>query len=105
MRTVKIFLKTAACLFIVAILITFTRVPAISQPELSPDPSADKTLSPYFFVKSDDPALDRLPLKSTSAEVAISGVIADIKVTQVYRNEGKKALEAIYIFPASTKAG
>lgn len=104
MRTVKIFLKTATCLIIAAVLITLSRVPAISQPELSPDPSADKTLSPYFFVKSDDPALDRLPLKATSAEVAISGVIADVRVSQEYRNEGRKALEAIYIFPASTRA-
>jgi len=34
----------------------------------------------------------------------IAGVIADITVTQVYKNEGQKALEAIYVFPASTKA-
>ncbi|MFC1884124.1 VIT domain-containing protein [Thermodesulfobacteriota bacterium] len=64
----------------------------------------DKTLSPYFFVKSDDPEIDRLPLKSTSADVNISGVIADVVVTQVYKNEGNRPLEAIYIFPASTKA-
>ena len=64
----------------------------------------DKTLSPYFFVKSDDTSTDQLPLKSTSADVTISGVIADVKVTQVYKNDGKKALEAIYIFPASTRA-
>lgn len=73
---------------------------------LSPDSreSDDKTLSPYFFVKSDDPDTDRLPLKSTSAEVNIAGVIADVKVAQVYKNEGKKPIEAIYIFPASTRA-
>ncbi len=65
---------------------------------------ADKTLSPYFFVKSDDPEVDRLPLKSTSVKVNISGVIADVVVTQVYQNEGKKPLEAVYIFPASTRA-
>jgi Ca-activated chloride channel homolog len=65
---------------------------------------ADKTLSPYFFIQSDDPALDQLPLKSTSADVNIAGVIADVRVTQVYKNEGKKTLEAIYIFPASTRA-
>ena len=69
-----------------------------------PEDSGDRTLSPYFFVKSDDPAVDQLPLKSTSAAAAISGVIADVKVTQVYKNEGKKPLEAIYIFPASTRA-
>ncbi len=65
---------------------------------------ADKTLSPYFLVKSDDPNTDQLPLKSTSAKVGIAGVIADVTVTQVYKNEGKKALEAIYVFPASTRA-
>jgi len=73
---------------------------------LVPHPSEgdDKTLSPYFFVKSDDPSVDQLPLKSTSAIVNISGVISDVQVTQVYKNEGKKAIEAIYIFPASTRA-
>ena len=65
---------------------------------------ANKTLSPYFFVKSDDPSVDQLPLRSTSAEVKVVGVIADVIVTQVYKNEGKTPLEAIYIFPASTRA-
>jgi len=64
----------------------------------------DKTLSPYFFVESDDPEVDRLPLYSTSADVKIRGVIADVTVTQVYQNTGKKPLEAIYIFPMSTRA-
>ncbi|MBN1832022.1 MAG: VWA domain-containing protein [Deltaproteobacteria bacterium] len=64
----------------------------------------EKTLSPYFLVKSDDPDVDQFPLKSTSARVSISGVIADVQVTQVYKNEGHKTLEAIYIFPASTRA-
>ncbi len=69
-----------------------------------PIESDDRTLSPYFFVKSDDPEIDRLPLKSTSAAVDISGVIADVQVTQVYQNRGKRPLEAIYVFPASTRA-
>ncbi|MEN6321648.1 MAG: VIT domain-containing protein [Syntrophaceae bacterium] len=69
-----------------------------------PTESEDRTLSPYFFVKSDDPGTDRLPLKSTSASVNISGVIADVQVTQVYKNEGRKPIEAIYVFPASTRA-
>lgn len=65
---------------------------------------ANRTLSPYFLVNSADPDTDRLPLKSTKAEVNISGVIADVKVIQVYKNEGKNPLEAIYVFPASTRA-
>ncbi|MEA1948238.1 MAG: VIT domain-containing protein, partial [Thermodesulfobacteriota bacterium] len=38
------------------------------------------------------------------AHVNISGVIADVTVTQVYKNEGNKPLEAVYVFPASTRA-
>ncbi|AMM24714.1 VIT and vWA domain-containing protein [Variovorax sp. PAMC 28711] len=63
-----------------------------------------KTESPYFFVKSDDPSTDRLPLKGTEVKVHISGVIADVTVTQRYRNEGSRAIEAKYVFPGSTKA-
>ena len=69
-----------------------------------PMEDANKTLSPYFFVKSDDPSVDQLPLKSTSADVRVVGVIADVIVTQAYRNEGQRPLEAIYVFPASTRA-
>ncbi|HJS05878.1 MAG TPA: VIT and VWA domain-containing protein [Variovorax sp.] len=63
-----------------------------------------KTESPYFFVKSDDPAVDALPLKSTEVDVKVSGVIADVTVTQTYRNEGTRAIEAKYVFPGSTRA-
>ncbi len=65
---------------------------------------ADLTLSPYFLVKSDDPSLDQMPLKATTAEVKVAGVIADVLVTQVYKNQGRKPLEAVYVFPASTRA-
>ncbi|MBF0608322.1 MAG: VWA domain-containing protein [Magnetococcales bacterium] len=64
----------------------------------------DKTLSPFFFVKSDSPDTDHFSLKSTTVEANVVGVIADVKVTQVYRNDGKRTLETIYIFPASTRA-
>ena len=75
---------------------------AAAQPADTPD--QDKTLSPYFFVQSDDPSTDRLPLLKTGAEVNIAGVIADVRVTQVYKNDGKRPIEAIYTFPASTRA-
>lgn len=65
---------------------------------------ADKTLSPYFFVKSNDPTVDRLPLKATVVKANITGVIADVVVTQHYRNEGTLPLEARYVFPASSHA-
>lgn len=72
---------------------------------LAEEPAADKTLSPYFLVNSADSTVRAsLPLRSTSASVKIAGVIAEVKVTQVYANTGKDAIEAIYVFPASTRA-
>lgn len=62
------------------------------------------TESPYFFIKGGDPDVDRLPLKSTKVDVRISGVIADVTVTQQYKNEGTRPIEAKYVFPGSTKA-
>jgi Ca-activated chloride channel family protein len=66
--------------------------------------SADKTLSPYFFVEGGDSAIDRLPLKDTRVDVAITGVIADVTVRQVYENLGTRPIHARYVFPASTRA-
>src|SRR6185503_2445392 len=63
----------------------------------------DKTLAPYFFVQG-DPSVDHLPLKNTSVEISVSGVIADVKVVQTYRNEGLRPINATYVFPASTRA-
>lgn len=63
----------------------------------------DKTLSPYFFVNG-DPAVDHLPLKDTNVDISVSGVIADVRVVQTYRNEGSRPINATYLFPASTRA-
>ncbi len=64
----------------------------------------DKTLSPYFVVKNGDASLDRFPLTETQAAARISGVIADVTVTQRYVNEGSRPINARYVFPASTRA-
>ena len=65
----------------------------------------DKTLSPYFKVIGENIGVDEsLPLQETSAQVEIAGVIADVKVRQVYQNRGESAIEAVYVFPGSTRA-
>ena len=66
--------------------------------------AAEPAESPYFFVQGAQPGVDALPLKSTDVRVDISGVIADVVVTQRYRNEGAVPIEAKYIFPGSTRA-
>ncbi len=64
----------------------------------------DKTLSPYFFVEGEDISMDSFFLKETDVRVNITGVIADVVVTQRYVNEGRQPINARYIFPASTRA-
>lgn len=85
---------TAVCLLLAAF--AFAAAAQESRDE-------DKTLSPYFFVKG-DPSVDHLPLKDTRVDIAVSGVIADVKVTQTYANEGLRPINATYVFPASTRA-
>lgn len=76
---------------------------AIISPFGNAQTPEDKTLAPYFFVQG-DPSVDHLPLKDTRVEIAVSGVIADVKVVQTYRNEGARPINATYVFPASTRA-
>jgi Ca-activated chloride channel homolog len=66
--------------------------------------TADRTLSPYLVVEHADPKLDRLPLQSTKVEIAVTNAIADVTVSQVYKNDGQRAIDARYVFPASTRA-
>ncbi|MGA9756708.1 MAG: VIT domain-containing protein [Desulfobaccales bacterium] len=102
---VKSFRTLGAVLaLLVSGLLTTAFVPGEKAGDYGPSGGADKTLAPYFVVLSDDPKVDALPLKSTRADVKIAGVVAEVKITQVYRNTGKKTLEAIYVFPGSTRA-
>jgi len=73
-------------------------------PAHAEDTDARVAESPYFHVHSDDPGLDALPLKATQVDVRIAGVIAAVTVTQHYRNEGQRPIEARYVFPGSTQS-
>src|SRR5215510_12017645 len=84
-------------LAVLAVAMMFTSALAQEQEQ------EDKTLAPYFVVKG-DPNVDQLPLKDTRVDISVSGVIADVKVRQIYRNEGSRPINASYVFPASTRA-
>ena len=84
---------------LLALAVALTPVVAQEQ-EKEPE---DKTLAPFFVVKG-DPNVDHLPLKDTRVDISVSGVIADVKVRQIYRNEGSRPINASYVFPASTRA-
>lgn len=63
----------------------------------------DKTLAPYFFIQGEDSSVEQFPLKETKVSTSINGTIAETYVTQTYANEGQQAINASYVFPASTK--
>ncbi len=74
------------------------------SPGVGAEADPERTLSPYFFIESEDASMDRFPLRSTEVEVDISGVIAEVTVRQRYTNDGNSPIHAKYIFPASTRA-
>ncbi len=80
--------------------------PTLARASAEAAPGADKTLSPYFVVEGADPAakLEAFPLEKTKVDVQITGVIAEVTVTQAYKNAGKKPINAQYVFQASTRA-
>lgn len=63
-----------------------------------------QSLSPYFLINSNSPDDAWMPLKKTDVAVNIAGVIADVCVNQIYINESENTLEAVYVFPGSTRA-
>src|SRR5689334_3521194 len=64
----------------------------------------EQTLAPYFRVAGGDSAGEVLPLERTHADVHVVGAMADVTVRQRYRNRGVRPIEAVYVFPASTRA-
>lgn len=92
------FLPRALCplLLLVGVLVLPYRAAAELRQE--------RTLAPYFALPTATEGVDALPLKASTAVVDIVGVIADVKVTQTYQNTGPRPLEAVYVFPGSTRA-
>jgi Ca-activated chloride channel family protein len=93
-----------SCKYTQWVLLALGMLLVLCGPALADDDDAEKAQSPYFFVKSAEPDLDQLPLKSTRVTAQISGVIANVTVLQHYRNEGQRPIEARYVFPGSTGA-
>ena len=68
--------------------------------------AAEASSAPYFQIvgNADERPHESLPLKSSAAKVSIDGTIARVRLTQRYANSGSVPIEAIYVFPASTRA-
>jgi Ca-activated chloride channel family protein len=84
------------------LLLAALLLPLVASAEPEPEPAADRARSPYFHVPGGEG--EALPLEATRAEVAVAGPIAHVTVRQTFRNRGARPLEAVYVFPASTRA-
>ena len=62
------------------------------------------TDAPHFEIVGSTDTAAAFPLKSTQVRASIAGVIAEVELTQTYANTGKQAIEAVYVFPGSTRA-
>ncbi|MCI8950621.1 MAG: VWA domain-containing protein [Lachnospiraceae bacterium] len=94
------------CLLLASLMVFLVPLPILSKAEPlddSNDRSKDQTLAPYFFIQGQDSSADHFPLKETKVSTSINGIIAETYVTQTYANEGQEAINASYVFPASTK--
>jgi len=90
----------------VLIVIIFLIINFISAPinaQLKESSGESDASSPYFLVQG-EADVESFPLLETRADVNIAGVTAEIELTQVYKNDGKKTIEAVYIFPLGTKS-
>ena len=75
----------------------------IGQNNNDKDRLAEFCGTPYLEITNDQEG-SLLLLDSTGADVSILGTIADVTLTQVYKNTGSSAIEGVYVFPASTHA-
>ena len=69
-----------------------------AQQEANPERTA-----PYFMVDQKE-GVEAFPLLKTEADVNIAGTVADVELTQVYKNSGDTTIEAVYVFPMGTGA-
>jgi Ca-activated chloride channel family protein len=88
----------------VAWFFTLMACPGVCGAESGGAERTPRTLAPYFFVENGDPSIDQVPLEATAVDVVVSGVIANVRVTQVYVNRGSRPIHARYVFPGSTRA-
>jgi Ca-activated chloride channel family protein len=70
-----------------------------------PAREVDRTEAPYFTVEgAEGGRVDAFPVKRTGVKARVAGIIAEVEVVQVYANEAEVPLEAVYVFPGSTRA-
>lgn len=92
----KLFRAVMMALCLLAVVLNVT-LPAVE------DSARNDNSSPYFLVQGDKDT-DGFPLLKTEARVSIAGMSSEVELIQVYKNNGKKTLEAVYVFPMGARS-
>ncbi len=85
---------------ILRVILLVTIVPTLSFAQQD----RDHNESPYFDIISQKTIPGSFSLLSTNVSATLAGPIADVTLRQRYQNDGTEAIEAIYVFPTSTRA-
>lgn len=81
------------------VVAVFTAAASSSAFGITEDPAA-----PAGFELPRGADVDALPLRAQTTTVDVAGVVARIRIEQVWVNAGKVPLAATYVFPTSTRA-
>ena len=89
-------MKKAKQLFCIltALFLLISSAPAVHA-ATQENEDEDKILAPYFVVQGSSSCIERFPLRATSVNAAINGMIAEIFVTQTYTNEGEEPISCL----------
>lgn len=98
----KAFLRKRAFLYSMTLLVFFPYCLYAQRNTQYGQINNQNTLSPRFFITKGE--ANNFPLALTDIKVNVVGMIADVELRQVYVNNGNDPIEAVYVFPASTKA-
>jgi Ca-activated chloride channel family protein len=97
-------MKPLSAPFSIRLLLVLALILAHAFVDADAGENGQTALSPYFFIEGDDSGTERLPLKKSSAKIKLNGYMAQVVITQLYRNQGTQPIHATYIFPGSTRA-
>jgi len=77
---------------------------ALTMTATAAPPDAEDGAAPYL--ERDGARVDpaRMPLVAELAEISVVGDVAEVTLTQVYENLFPTPIEAVYVFPGSTRA-
>ena len=81
--------------------VMFLLLPQLTYAQFSSSQAAEPS---FLLAKDSSGKAYNLPLQKVRADITVTGVIAEVRLLQVYKNTTDQILDAEYMFPGSDKA-